>query len=162
MRLQGLEVLFTVILLVSCDLYLLIYFWIFLGVLRIWWRGWILSRPVIFGSGFVTSCKYIFTVRIRSFGQGNVFTRVCHSVHRGSLYDVTSCLSVSSPMFLPGRRVPLEGGSLSLVPCSFCGESPLQRPPCTVKSRWNASYWNAFLFYKLLLRLNFSTTVDCN
>ena len=56
----------------------------------------------------------IFTADKQSLGQGNVFTRVCYSVHRGKgpLYDVTPCLaawshapsrgvSVSGPMFLP-------------------------------------------------------------
>ena len=29
---------------------------------------------------------YIFTARKRSFGQGNIFTPVCHSVHRGGMH----------------------------------------------------------------------------
>ena len=62
------------------------------------------------------------TVRKRSLlGQGNVFTRVCHSVHKGRGYDVTFCLwsmffprgSLSDAIFLRG--------CLCLVPCSFGG-----------------------------------------
>ena len=54
----------------------------------------------------------IFTARKRSLGQGNVFTRMCHSVHggRGSLYDATSCLAVWSHV--------LSGGSVSRVFCT--------------------------------------------
>ena len=57
----------------------------------------------------------IFTARKWSMGQSNVFTFVCHSVHRRirSLYGVTSCLADWS--HVPSR------GSLSLVPCSFWG-----------------------------------------
>ena len=58
----------------------------------------------------------IITARKPSLGQGNVFTNVCHVVHRGegSLYDVTSCLAAWS--HVPRRF-------LSLVPCSFQGVS---------------------------------------
>ena len=31
-------------------------------------------------------CLHIFSALIRNMGQGNVFTRVCHSVHRGSAF----------------------------------------------------------------------------
>ena len=58
----------------------------------------------------------ICTARKRSLGQGNVFTRMCHSVHggRGSLYDVTSCLAAWSHV--------LSGGSVS-GPMYFLGVS---------------------------------------
>ena len=49
----------------------------------------------------------IFTARKLCFGQGNVFTRVCHSVHReGGLR------MMSLPVWLPGLMFFL-GGSLS-------------------------------------------------
>ena len=80
----------------------------------------------------------------------------CLSVHRGSLYDVISCLaawfhvasrgiSVSGPMLLQGgslsrRSLSKEGGSLSR------GLSVGGGTPCTVKNMRYASYWNAFLF----------------
>ena len=34
----------------------------------------------------------MFTARKRSLGQGNVFTPVCHSVHRGGVYIGGSCI----------------------------------------------------------------------
>ena len=49
--------------------------------------------------------------------EGNVFTRVCHSVHEGG-------------GLCPGGQRPISR----------------QRPPRTVKSGRYASYWNAFLF----------------
>ena len=54
-------------------------------------------------------CLSLVTTRKRSLVQGNVFTHVCHAVHRGpggSLYDVTSCLTAWS-------NVP-SGGALCL------------------------------------------------
>ena len=42
-------------------------------------------------------------VQIRSLGQGNVFTCVCHSVHRDGVSDVTSCLAAWSNV--PSRGV---------------------------------------------------------
>ena len=48
----------------------------------------------------------LITTRKRSLGQGNVFTRVCHSVHKGSL-----TVWLPGPMFLLGGLRP--GGSLS-------------------------------------------------
>ena len=86
--------------------------------------------------------------------EGNVFTPVCDSVHRGG--------SLSGGMSVPGVLCPegsrsVGGGSLSvgeslsmggfcpgeLYPGSLCqGDPP---PPCTVKNRRYASYWNAFL-----------------
>ena len=60
-----------------------------------------------------TDILQIIMVHIRSLGQGNISTHVCHSVHGGGgyLYDVNSCLAAWS-------HVPF-GGSLSLVPCPF-------------------------------------------
>ena len=60
--------------------------------------------------------------------QGNVFTPVCHSVHRGGLPHTHTHTH-------PGRHPPTPG----------------QTPPCAVhagirlSSGWYASYWNAFL-----------------
>ena len=71
-----------------------------------------------------------------------------------SLYDVTSCLVAWS-------HIPSKG-SLSLVQYYFWGDLCLegslpgeggsvseglcQVNPCSIKSGWYASYWNAFLF----------------
>ena len=54
----------------------------------------------------------IITARKRSLGQSNVFTGMCHSVHGGGLCMMSLPLWLTGPMFL-------QGGSLSLVPCSF-------------------------------------------
>ena len=80
---------------------------------------------------FITACK-------RSLGQGNVFTHVCHPVHGGSLYDVTSCLTARS--YVP------SGGSLSR-------DISVRKPPGIVNSGQYASYWNAFLFEKIIFQL---------
>ena len=48
----------------------------------------------------------IFTARKRSLGQGNIFTPVCHSVHRGgSTWAGTPLDQVHPP---PGRYTPLD------------------------------------------------------
>ena len=60
----------------------------------------------------------------RSLGNGNVFTHVCNSVHRGPLYDVTSCLvawsHVPSGGLCPWSHVPSRGLCLG----RHCPENP--------------------------------------
>ena len=89
----------------------------------------------------------IFTARKRSLGQGNIFTPVCHSVHRG----------------VPG----LGGGAWSWVVCSWGGGLLLRvggawwrLPPDGYCCGRYASYWNAFLYKKGFYRfgLNFVFT----
>ena len=72
----------------------------------------------------------IITARKRSLGQGNVFTAVCHSVHR-------------------------EGVSLTETPLnrdhqdrSHWTETPLDRDPPTVMIGRHTLYWSVFLFGK--------------
>ena len=96
-----------------------------------------------------TQCINIIA-RKRSLGQGNVFTRVCHSVHRGegALCMISLPVWLPGPMFLPGglclwSHVP--SGRVSITDTPFDRDLPGQRPPCTVRSGWYASYWNAFL-----------------
>ena len=92
----------------------------------------------------------IFTARKRSLGQGNVFTRVCHSI----LHDDTSSLaawsqvpsggSVFGPMFLlRGRGVSVSGPMFLRG-----GLPPGQRPPLP-QLRY-AFYWNTFLLGVLI------------
>ena len=69
--------------------------------------------------------KVLITARKRSLGQGNVFTCVCHSFHRGK-------------GGLHSGGLPLGRGSAS---------RGLSRPPLELwKAGSYASYWNAFLF----------------
>ena len=67
-------------------------------------------------------------------GQGYVFTRVCDSVHRGVGVVSVSVLGV--------------GVGLSLCP----GGVSVMETPCAVMSGRYASYWNAFLFSRILTR----------
>ena len=89
----------------------------------------------------------------RSCGQGNVFTAVCDSVHRGGLRQ-------GEPP--PGRRTPLEGepplpwkenphGKENPPTPPLLGRRP---PPPSIRSMSSryASYWNAFLFIKWLIQ----------
>ena len=57
-------------------------------------RGWVLTSPGIYGLGILWDMVdqravcillkcFLVTAHKRSLGQGNIFTCVCHSVHRG-------------------------------------------------------------------------------
>ena len=57
----------------------------------------------------------IFTTRKQSLGQGNIFTPVCHSVHRGEVLDQVSPRTRYTPLdqvhppgtrYTPGTRYP--------------------------------------------------------
>ena len=62
----------------------------------------------------------IITARKRSLGQGNVFTNVCHSVHRGVMMSLPVWLS--GPVFLLGGGLcPGGGGSLKGDPPIYKG-----------------------------------------
>ena len=86
---------------------------------------------------------WIITARKRSFGQGNIFTPVCHSVHRRGMVSqhalqrwvcaIQACLAAGGGGACSGGGVPGLGGLL---------ETPLDGYCC---GRY-ASYWNAFLF----------------
>ena len=94
----------------------------------------------------------IFNARKRSLGQGNVFTPVCHSVHRGE-----GGLS-NPPMQIPqGWADPLDAEpprcrppGLGRPPAGWAdpqraGQTP-HPPPIRSTSGRYASYWNAYLF----------------
>ena len=95
----------------------------------------------------------IFTTRKRSLGQGNIFTPVCHSVHRGEY------LGRDFPPWagaLPGPGTPPwdQVHPLDQVHPPGPGTPPRDQvppfragtpPPGAVSGRY-ASYWNAFLF----------------
>ena len=65
----------------------------------------------------------IFTTRKRSLGQGNVFTRGCHSVRGGCLCMMSLPVWLPGPMFL-SRGVSIQGVSVRGV---FVQEGSLSR-----------------------------------
>ena len=101
----------------------------------------------------------------RSCGQGNIFTPVCHSVHRG--VSRTPPPGRENP---PGRETPPWQGEPPLSGREnppWQGEPPLvgrpprlgephpshkETPPPTIRSMSGryASYWNAFLFDQIV------------
>ena len=108
---------------------------------------------------FAHSC---FTARKRSLGQGNIFTLVCHSVHRGGSASVHAGIPTLPPgsRHPPGSRPP--SGSrpppLGADPPRSRHPPPGSRPPlCSAcweirAISWRyASYWNAILFYMCLI-----------
>ena len=82
----------------------------------------------------------VITARKRSLGQGNVFTRMCHSVHRGR----RSALGGSTFRAPASRGVCLQGvwiqGSWA-DPLRYMRYYGIR----STSGRY-ASYWNAFLF----------------
>ena len=112
--------------------------------------------------GFYKNCKSSYWLQVSflppamKLQQGNVFTPVCHSVHRG--------VSVT-PLgrHPPGQTSPLGWDPLwadtpwADTPTPWADTHPLGRHPlCTVHvgiwstNRWYASYWNAFLLLNIL------------
>ena len=87
-------------------------------------------------------CKVLFLPPATKLRQGNVFTPVCHSVHRGGVCHTP-----------PGQTPPAQC-MLGYTPLpSACWDTP----PCTVHagirstSGRYASHWNAFFLYQHLL-----------
>ena len=114
-----------------------------------------------------TSIRNVFTAR--SLGQGNVFTRICHSVHGGGGVLCPGA-GVSQPWILcpgggglcpgvlcpgglcPGGLYPgvyVQAVSFQGVPCLGVRDPPM------VKSRQYASHWNAFMFFSMCLNVLF-------
>ena len=98
----------------------------------------------------------------RSCGQGNVFTAVCDSVHRGGLQQEKPPLGRETPQQgePPGRENPPGQGEPPPAGRTLAGRTPRQgeippwqgEPPwqgdppgIRSMSGWYASYWNAFL-----------------
>ena len=96
----------------------------------------------------------VFTARKRSLGQGNIFTPVCHSVHRGGMHG---CSGGGACVVAPGGACVVLFGGVCMVlfggACmvlfrggvrgffSFFGYNEIR----SMSGRY-ASYWNAFLF----------------
>ena len=93
-------------------------------ICRMFW-SWNKDTRILFIKPATHVCT-IITARKRSLGQGNIFTPVCHSVHRGE----GGCL-------VPGGSVP--GGDL------LPGGCLVETPPDGYCCGRYASYWNAFL-----------------
>ena len=64
--------------------------------------------------------------------------------------------SLSRKSLFKGFFVKWEGIS---VQRSFCKGDPPDKDPQTVKSGWYASYWNAFLYYLVLLSLTYFSVI---
>ena len=60
----------------------------------------------------------IFTARKRSLGQGNIFTPVCHSIHRGGM---RGCSGGGHAWFYLGGCVVLFGGMCGFIWGGMCG-----------------------------------------
>ena len=87
--------------------------------------------------GFVYAYRHcIFTICIGSIEQGNVFIRVCHSIHRGSTFPQCHGQEDPPPPILLGYGYYYSIWSTN---------------------GWFASYWNAYLFIFLMLRVNNAT-----
>ena len=82
---------------------------------------------------------FIFTARKRSLGQGNVFTPVCHSVNGRGVYPNMQWAGVY-PRIQCGRGVCDQGVTRGYTP----------PPPVRSTSGRYASYWNTFLFWKIV------------
>ena len=113
------------------------------------------------------------TARKRSLGQGNIFTPVCHSVHRGGMRGCRgACMVAGGACVVAGGHAWLQGGH-AWLPGGMCGcqgASVVARGACMVAGVcvhgcggcvvvegacigydqiWSmsgcyASYWNAF------------------
>ena len=90
------------------------------------------------------------TTRIRSMGQGNVFTCICHSVHGSRVHP--GCTSWLHPpsVCIPSRMRPpwmhpLDAPASGFTPpSSRCIPLPPPEDRCYTGG-WYASYWNAYL-----------------
>ena len=87
----------------------------------------------------------------RSLGQGNIFTPVCHSVHRSGSASVHAGIPPPPPWQAdaPWQADPTLAGR----PPQQAADPPSRQPPLQadlpwIRSMigWYASYWNAFLF----------------
>ena len=91
----------------------------------------------------------LVTARKRSLGQGNIFTPVCHSVHRGRrCYPSMHCRWYPS--------MPCRGGLLPGAACCLTG-CLVEQPPPTGRLLLRAvrTYWNAFWLSSINSLLSF-------
>ena len=88
-------------------------------------RKWIISP----GGGVCSQNAEVITARKRSLGQGNIFTPVCHSVHRGWVVSQHALQVVSQHALQQGGL--LLGGCLVRGVGVPGGDPPDQAPPRT-------------------------------
>ena len=116
----------------------------------------------------------------RSCGQGNIFTPVCHSVHRGGGGSASMHAGIPPPG--PGRppqtrqTTPQEQTPPRTRQTPLGADTPQEQTPREQTSPWEqtppreadssirstsgryASYWNAFLFYNKRNNLKYFST----
>ena len=103
---------------------------------RIWLGHWRIrgegrdARPL-------SPISFIFTARKRSLGQGDIFTPVCHSVHRGNDGILPGTMHTTPP---PDHVPPHPRTMHPLLQCRACWETRSTRGRYT-------SYWNAILLF---------------
>ena len=114
----------------------------------------------------VMNCHHIITARKRSLGQGNIFTPVCHSVHRGGGHvwfgghawlQGGVCMVAGGHAWLPGGMhgfqevhgcggaCTVAGGMHGCGGCVVVGGVCIGYGKIQSMSGQYASYWNAFL-----------------
>ena len=134
------------------------------GDADVWYKRALIGVEAVTDPGFspggVPTAKIaIITARKRSLGQGNIFTPVCHSVHRG--WGLPQCMLGYHPLTL-GPGTPWDQAPPGPGPP---GDPPGSRHPLLPQeqsrhweirsmSRRYASYWNAILFSNFCLKLH--------
>ena len=104
------------------------------------------------------SYPLLITARKRSLGQGNLFTPVCHSVHRGRGSAQTPWMQTPPGCRAPElSRSPKLGRPPRCRPTRSWAEPPDADPLLRSTSGRYASYWNAYLLYLSLCRKNNET-----
>ena len=93
----------------------------------------------------VANCHYYrLPTKLR---EGNVFTHVYHSVHRGGGRMMSLPVWLPGPMFLQ-EGVPTGGWGGGSVYSGLGTPIPVPRSSGSRQSGWSAYYWNAFLLRK--------------
>ena len=90
-----------------------------------WSFSQLFSILVVLGCLLLNDFMYLYRPK-RSFGQGNIFTPVCHSVHRGGVWQGDPPGWMENPPWLDGEPPRLDG-----EPPRFDGEPPgwMENPP---------------------------------
>ena len=127
------------------------------------------------------NCKYHYRPK-RSFGQGNIFTSVCHSVHRGGGVPAPNFWGGAWSGTPPGRHPPPQAPPLAGTPPAGTPQQapprqaappgrhppwqappPGRHPPPGIRSKLGryASYWNAFLLKNKMKMFFYIMLFEC-